>query len=94
MAEDLRARVKAFLDRPVPDAAEFVPDSLAETLLSRYAKSGGVGRDAGQLELCAFEAEQAAAAARGRRDDEAAYFDECAAILRAIDDDLGRRPGG
>ncbi len=84
MSDELRARARTFLDRPIPETAAFVLDSVAENLLTRYSASGSVGKKADELELCAFEAEQAAAAARGRRDEEAAYFADCASILRAI----------
>ena len=88
MSLALQSKAQTFLDRPVPESAEFVPDFAAEAILTHYAATGRPKLAAKQIELCTFEALEAAAAARNRNPDEADYFRECAELLRAIRDEL------
>ena len=84
MPAALQERAKAFLKRPVPAGIDYVPGSMAELFIAAYAKRGKAAPDAESremMELCAMEAEAAAAARRG---EPAAYFRETAAILRAM----------
>lgn len=80
----LQSRVIAFLGQAVPDDVDYVADSMAERILSAYAKGGRIDSDPDQLELlelCLLESRAAAEeGGPGRR----AWFNESADLLEAI----------
>jgi hypothetical protein len=84
MSAQLRARAKAFLERPIPQGMPYVPDSISERFLVAYATDGKLDVDPEMLdllEICILEGHNAADTKSG---DEADFFRESAEILEAI----------
>jgi hypothetical protein len=87
MDKDLQQRCRAFLGKPVPPGVRYVPDSLAERILTSYAQ--GLRPDPGLTELlfiCAPESRAAAARHAGAARD---YLLESASLLEAISQECG-----
>jgi hypothetical protein len=85
ISSDLQARAKTFLQKPIPDGINYVPGSIAETLIATYAERGSVPDDAETAELLALAGMEAQAAAdRFSYPAAAEYFRETSAILEAI----------
>jgi hypothetical protein len=84
MSEPLRQRARIFLLRPIPEQLNYVSGSVSEQAIAAYAARGPDGLDAEMrelLELCAMEAQGAAA---GAVSEVRAYLEESAAILGEI----------
>ena len=84
MSAELQARAQSFLKRPHPAGLAYAPGSMAEQFIAAYANDGHLDLDpeSGQmLEICAFEAFEAA---KRRAGEQAAFFQETAEILQAI----------
>lgn len=82
--QSLQDRAKAFLKRPIPKGVNYVPDSISERFIASYAENGKIDLDpelAELLEICVDEGERAAKKHSGEARE---YFEESAAILRAI----------
>ncbi len=82
---ELQTRAKAFLQRTIPAEIDYVPGSIAESLIATYAECGHLSLDAETAELLGLAGMESQAAA-GRYSNPAAvdYFRETAAILEAI----------
>ena len=83
----LQERAKAFLNRPIPEGMAYAPDSISERLIREYAAAGNAGtirEDPELLELLAICVMEAEAVAEAKSGEEKAFFEESAAILRAI----------
>jgi len=86
----LQQRAKAFLEMSIPDelAPNYVPGSIADMMIANYAAGKKLDAEALELiELAGMESE--AAADNYETADAKAYFQECAAILSAISEELG-----
>ena len=82
---ELQARAKTFLQKPIPQGIDYVPGSIAETLIATYAERGFVPDDAETAELLGLAGMESQAAADRFSDPVAAeYFRETSAILEAI----------
>ncbi|MFC1735359.1 hypothetical protein ACFL1X_04530 [Candidatus Hydrogenedentota bacterium] len=83
----LQGRAQRFLDRPIPEGMAYVPGSISEGMIRVYAATGSaesIREDEEMMELleiCVVEGEAAAQTKSGK---ERAFFEESAAILRAI----------
>lgn len=80
----LQSRVITFLARPVPEDVGYVADSIAERILSAYAKGGGIGSDPDQLELLELCILESRAAAEEGSPVRRTWFNESAGLLEAI----------
>jgi hypothetical protein len=94
MSQNLQARAKAFLERPIPDGMPYADDNLTDGFISRYAAEDKIDPSPEVMDLmqiCLLESESAANAP-GRSSEEQAFFRESAEILRAIMAEMdGRR---
>ena len=82
MSGSLRERCRAFLERPVPAGVDYVPGSVAETVLRLAAEATPLDPELLELlELCIPESREAAKRHTGEARD---YFRASAALLEEI----------
>jgi hypothetical protein len=84
---DLRDRAQAFLERPIPDEIQYVPNSIAELFIRNYVSGGefddeflGLGDLAAEImdnEVSTHKTPEAKA-----------FFQECKELLEAILDEI------
>jgi hypothetical protein len=85
MSAELQARARAFLQRTIPGAVNYVPDSIAERLIGVYARDGQLPDDAETMELVGLAAMESSAMAEQLTDPAAVeYFEENSAILEMM----------
>ena len=85
MSAELQARAIAFLERPIPAGINYAPNSIAERMITTYAKRGGLPDDAEAVELLELAAMESTAMADQLTDPVAVdYFRENAAILEVM----------
>ena len=85
MSAELQARARAFLQRPIPEGIGYVPDSIAERFIARYAQAGSLPDDDEAMELLGLACMESSAMADQLTDPMAsAYFRESSAILEAM----------
>lgn len=79
---DLQREAQAFLDRPVPQQINYVPDSIVERLIRSFALGQHFDDEALELlEICAYELDITAEQFTG---DAKVYFTDCANLVRSI----------
>lgn len=92
MSAELQRRARAFLERAVPEAISYVPDSFAERFIATYAIEGLLQLDAELSELLGLVLVESRNAAESPLADVSEYFGESSAILEAIRKEC--MPGG
>lgn len=89
MSQALQQRAKDFLMRPIPKGIKYVKDSISERIVATYAKNGSLKADAELLELLELCAMETAGAIESHEGEASEYFKESAAILDAIQAEVG-----
>jgi hypothetical protein len=85
MSTELQARAKDFLQRAIPEAIGYVPNSIAERFIRTYAAEGELPEDADTMELLGLAAEESCSMADQLKDPKAVeYFRESSAILESM----------
>ena len=87
MSSELKARIAAFLARPVPKSLAYIRGSFAESLLTSYAERGGIDLDAETAELidlCVRDSLATASAMPQSSLEAATYLRESAELLAAV----------
>ncbi|HLX61578.1 MAG TPA: hypothetical protein VKX17_09885 [Planctomycetota bacterium] len=88
MPSELQIRAQKFLKRPIPKGMDYAPGSMAERFIATFAKKGRLEDDGEVSELLSLIVAESFATAQDRKGEEAAYFQESAEILSAIQETL------
>ena len=85
MSAEIQARARSFLNRKIPPGIGYVPDSIAERFIAKYAQEGELPDDAETMELLGLAAMETNTMLDKLEDAEAVdYFRESSAILESI----------
>ena len=80
----LQERAKRFLETPIPEGMNYVPDSISERFIIEYANSGKVVLDPELGELLQLVVMESPIVEGAKPGTEEAYMNESAIILRGI----------
>ncbi len=85
MSVELQNRARAWLNQPQRSAPEYQLDSMADWFIGVYASNGRVDLDGDFLAYLRAGVSGSLQTAKGASGQDAAFFLEAAAILRAIE---------